>query len=464
MSATDTETRASGRRSSFSMSTQTLYAELVDRCASAAFEKDFPPNGSFVPVTIKGRRYWYFQEGARDASGRQPRKYVGPDTPELQDRIKHHGRQKDDYRERRHIIAQLRRTGFQSPDEQVGRLLQALSEAGIFRMRSCLVGTAAYQVYGPLLGVRLPSRALTTSDLDLAQSRAISLAIAKDERTPALIEVLRLADQSFRPIPHSRDAGATTSYANDEGYRVEVLTENRGPESEHPVRLPAIGTDAQPLRFLDFLIYSEAPAVVLHDAGVLVNVPSPERYALHKLIVAERRRATPKVDKDLMQAEALIDVLATRRASDLRAAWRDVFGAGPHWRKLLTTALGKIDPVIRDRALHVFMEGRGIIEGLDLQFRDAPPRYDFIRDIVVFDGEEGARRIPCCISREALDDHFGTDGFSQEQRVKAFRDNRREIQEMARMVYLNNAVRDDGVVLVTSSDAAGARKAPRRWG
>jgi hypothetical protein len=461
MSRTETEVglRAPSRRPSFSMTTQTLYAELVDRCALAAFEHDFPPNGSFVSVTVKGREYWYFQEGARDASGKQPRKYVGPDTPELRDRIKNHGREKDDYRERRHIIAALRRAGFQSPDDQVGRLIQALSATGVFRMRSCLVGTVAYQIYGPLLGIRLPSRALTTSDLDLAQSRAISLAIAEDDRTPAFIDILRQADQSFRPLPHSQDAGATTSYVNQDGYRVEVLSENRGPDSEKPIPLPAIGTHAQPLRFLDFLIYDEIPAVVLHDAGVPVNIPSPERYALHKLIVAERRRASAKVDKDLLQAEALIDVLVTRRATDLRAAWKEAIGRGPNWLSLLTTALGKINPEVRDRALHVFGEGRGIIEGLDLRFADAPPRYDFTRDMVVFDGEEVGRRIPCCISREALDDHFRTDGFTQQQRVETFRRNRAEIQQLARTVYLHNPARDDGLVVITSADVAALKQA-----
>jgi hypothetical protein len=98
-----------------SLTVQTLYAELVDRCAAAAFKTEFPLRGGFVRVTIKGRGYWYFQAGARDASGRQPRKYVGPDTPENRARVESHGKAKNDYRERRHLVALLRRSGFQSP-------------------------------------------------------------------------------------------------------------------------------------------------------------------------------------------------------------------------------------------------------------------------------------------------------------------------------------------------------------
>jgi hypothetical protein len=62
------------------LAAQTTYAELVDLCALDAFDAAFPPNGSFVAVTVKGRRYWYYQYGAADATGRQPRKYVGPDN------------------------------------------------------------------------------------------------------------------------------------------------------------------------------------------------------------------------------------------------------------------------------------------------------------------------------------------------------------------------------------------------
>ncbi len=53
-----------------------------------------------------------------------------------------------------------------------------------------------------------------------------------------------------------------------------------------PVPMPALGGAAAiPLRFLDYLIHEPIRAVLLHGAGVPVLVPSPERYAIHKLIV-----------------------------------------------------------------------------------------------------------------------------------------------------------------------------------
>ena len=53
---------------------QTTYAELLERCANAAFDDAFAEEGAFTAKTIKGRRYWYFQSGTGDA---RTQRYVG---------------------------------------------------------------------------------------------------------------------------------------------------------------------------------------------------------------------------------------------------------------------------------------------------------------------------------------------------------------------------------------------------
>jgi hypothetical protein len=328
---------------------QTIYAELVDRCAVAAFDADFPPNGSFVRVPVRGRVYWYFQAGARDETGRQPRKYAGPDSPELAARIAQHGKVKSAYNERRQLIAALRRAGLPAPATDAGAILAAMAKAGVFRLRACIVGTVAYQTYGGVLGIRLPEATTQTGDLDIAQFQAISVALAKDETTIPMREILHRADPSFLPLPHARGGGIEAAYLNDAQYRVEVLVPSLGPDDDAPQALPAI-THAQPLRFLDFLIHDAIQAAVLHDGGVLVNVPRPERYALHKLIVSQRRReGAAKVDKDLRQAELLLDVLADRRRADLRDAWEELVGRGAKWRRHACDALDHIDVAVRTK-------------------------------------------------------------------------------------------------------------------
>jgi hypothetical protein len=124
-----------------------------------------------------------------------------------------------------------------------------------------------------------------------------------------------------------------------------VLVSNHGSLLDEPQTLPAIGTMAIPLRFLDFLIYDAIPAAMLHDGGVLVNVPRPERYALHKLIVSRRRReGAAKIDKDVAQAEILLGILAERRKADLRDAWDELRERGPKWRQLVDEALEVVSP------------------------------------------------------------------------------------------------------------------------
>lgn len=54
-----------------------------------------------------------------------------------------------------------------------------------------------------------------------------------------------------------------------------------------------------------------------------LQVPRPERFAIHKLIVADRRKGGPdqlKARKDCAQAELLIAVLAEDRAHELAEA------------------------------------------------------------------------------------------------------------------------------------------------
>ncbi|MCT7377950.1 nucleotidyltransferase domain-containing protein [Chelativorans sp. EGI FJ00035] len=72
---------------------------------------------------------------------------------------------------------------------------------------------------------------------------------------------------------------------------VEFLTPAFGDEKVKP--LPALGVSAQALNYLNFLIADPLRAVALYRSGVLVQVPRPERFAIHKLIVADRRYGGP---------------------------------------------------------------------------------------------------------------------------------------------------------------------------
>jgi hypothetical protein len=227
------------------------------------------------------------------------------------------------------------------------------------------VGTVAYQAYAGLLGAVLPAARMRTADLDVAQHYRLSVAL--EDSTPPLAEVLRGIDPSFRPVPHLADPALSTAYVNDSGYRVDFLTPNRG-KAEYerkPARLRALGgVGAQPLRFLDFLIEDAVPSALLYRSGVLVNVPQPERFALHKLIVAVRRQhGAAKIDKDLAQAGLLIGVLAAKRAPLLRDAWAEARGRGPKWRKALADGAAMLPEEARRALASVVDDARRAAPG-----------------------------------------------------------------------------------------------------
>lgn len=445
------------------ISLQTMYADLVDRAATAALSDAFPGAGTFVSKAMRGKRYWYFQTPV--AAGRA-QQYVGPETPELLERIAHHKQAQDTRRDRQTIVSTLvRSAGFQRPLTEIGEVVNALADAGVFRLRGVLVGTVAYQTYPAMLGVRLPNPLLQTGDVDIAQFQNVSVAV--DDKTPPILEVLKRVDPSFRPIQHQHDPRRTTTYeAAKLGLRVDFLTPNTGPDSDAPETLPAFGTDAQPLRFLDFLIHEPVPAVLLHGIGVYVQVPAPERYAVHKLIVARRRRAgTGKDQKDILQAEGLLEALCQRRPRELAAAWREAFARGETWRDLLGQGLGLIDANTRDTVLKLVDAPRAIIPGLELTFAAPIARYDFDRDIVSFIGEANKSAVRCAISREALDDYARATKFTNEDRLNLFRANREKFEKLAQIKYRDWPVEDAATVLIKTGDLEAlmsAAEKPRR--
>lgn len=430
---------------------QTTYAELLERCAAAAFDDAFSEDGAFVSKSIKERRYWYFQMGRLD--GRTQR-YVGPETPELLERIGHHRVLRNDDRQRRALVSTLVRSfGLPRPVQKIGDIVEQLARAGVFRLRGVLVGTVAYQTYMAMLGVRFSSPLLQTADIDIAQFADVSVAM-KDSTRPVL-DVLKEVDRTFRDIPSATDGRRSTSYRGEDGIRVDFLTPARGKNIDAPLTLPALKTEAQPVPFLDYLIYDPEPAVVLHNSGIYVQVPAPQRYAVHKLIVSRRRpEGSAKRDKDARQAEVLIEALAIKRPFELKSAWKEAYKRGPSWRRALVEGIGQINARVRDSLLKLIDQRRTLVAGLDLTFNNSPPHYDFRRDIVAFAGDAQGERVICAISREALDDHFGADGLGQQGRIDSFKKHRSKIELLARTKYLFWPIDEPGAVLIKSMDVS----------
>lgn len=303
--------------------------------------------GSPTRVQRGGRVYWYDSYRVGDAVKKA---YIGEDSDALRARLERHKALKAEReaqrRARARLVRLLRAEGFQSLDAGTGSLLAAMAGAGVFRLGGTIVGTHAFRLYEGELGLRFGlEQAAQTDDIDIASFERLSLAL-DDQADPPVTQVLR--DFAFDPVP-GLEPGRTWRWRQGRGGTlVEFLTPGFGAE-EGRRPLAALGVEAQALHHLNYLIAEPIRAAVLYRAGILVQIPRPERFAVHKLIVAARRRGQDalKAEKDRRQAAFLIEALADDRPDDLAEALEDARARGPKWRDRIAASLTRMPNTAR---------------------------------------------------------------------------------------------------------------------
>ena len=324
-------------------SVTTLLAELFDQALAfehtAGIEGGLP--GSVVEKEIRGRRYLYWQVRKGD---RTVQRYLGADEPELRAAVDRRlARRRDLAADRAaldRLASMLLAGGVLREEPRAAAVLRLFADLGLFRRGAVLVGTQAYRAYGNLLGVRLPAESLRTQDVDLAL--AFDVALADAAEPPPEVDA-GLAGLGLLPVPGLDPREPSTSFKlRGRDLRVDFLTPARGKAASGPVRLPGLGLAASPLAFLDYLLAGPVPAVVLAANPILVRVPRPGRFALHKLWTAAKRPIveTLKAGKDRRQAAALLEVLAADRPDDLREAW-DALAGRTTARRLIERELSR---------------------------------------------------------------------------------------------------------------------------
>lgn len=315
-----------------SLSAQTAYAQIFDAAQGADLTRSVASlRGSFASKQVKGKAYWYFQW--TEVSGRLRQLYVGPDSERVRALIDRHAEGGPSA-----ALEGLARSALALGNTPVltrhFKVVQRLSDYGFFRAGGVLVGTHAFLTFGNMLGVRWPG-AERTQDVDFAHAgKQLQIALPSNIEidTHAAIESLQMG---LLPIEHS-DGGTGATYLDprDPDFQLDFLTTlHRG--GNEPFRHPQLGIKLQPLKFMEYLLQDVQQAAVLSSAGaVLVNVPHPARYALHKLIIAGERPASriAKSNKDVQQAAALLSVLGEQARWQIDEAWDDLVARGPGWR------------------------------------------------------------------------------------------------------------------------------------
>lgn len=327
------------------LSLQTTYRDLLERQARRPTPEI---EGSISSVVNKNSRYWVARKriGPRVVETR-----IGPDDDEHRGRAEDLRRQNDALQEwnrsTARLVSQLRAAGMPIPTTGTGKLINALARAGLFRAGGVLAGTHAYGLYALELGVYPMDHLAMTEDVDIAATKSVRIMSGGSENLVSSLEGIGL-----RPVAGPGEENPVR-WESDDGIVLDVLTPKRR-GGEMTVRHEGLGIWAQALSYLDFSLENPIDAVALYREGIPVKIPAPERFAVHKLLVASVRSGTyrAKSEKDLAQAEWLITSLVEARPFELAEAIETARDRGPKWRRAIEDSLNR-RPEMRDMISHL---------------------------------------------------------------------------------------------------------------
>ncbi len=202
-------------------------------------------------------------------------------------------------------------------------VLARLQKAGVLK-EVVLIGSWCVPFYKEYFsGVKYPST---------IQTRDVDFLVPQPDRIKVNVNIPALL----------KDLGFVVGRVGSKGYIklqhpdlvVEFLSPEKGRGINKPVPLPQLGVNATALRFLNLLTDNLIKARV-KDFDVLL--PHPANFALHKLIVSQRRLKEDKAIKDKNAAVETLKALFDKGETD---AIRAVFDSLPaKWQKKVFKAL-----------------------------------------------------------------------------------------------------------------------------
>ena len=141
-----------------------------------------------------------------------------------------------------------------------------------------------------------------------------------------------------------KDLGFVTTIKGNKGYikldhpdlLLEFLVPEKGKGTDKPVHLPKLGMNAVALRFLSFL---STNTIKVKVENFYVTLPHPANFALHKLIIFQRRLKQDKAVKDRNIAIEILKALIDKGESSII---KDVFNSIPKkWQARVLKGLNK---------------------------------------------------------------------------------------------------------------------------
>lgn len=139
-----------------------------------------------------------------------------------------------------------------------------------------------------------------------------------------------------------KDLGFVVQFKGNKGYLkldhpeliLEFLVPEKGRGTDKPYPLPNLGMNAVPLRFISFLSQN---TIQIKYQNIPIIMPHPANFALHKLIIFQRRIKKEKAEKD---RKAAVDVLsALIECGESRSIIHAYNSVPEKWRKKIMKGL-----------------------------------------------------------------------------------------------------------------------------
>lgn len=319
-----------------------LYGDLENFARRQETALPGTPGSVLERTNASGFRFYAHQY--YDANGRKVEKYLaGPvGDPAADDRAKALNQRIAELNTAIKNLRLLGREGFKLADAKTFATLASLHNHALFEAGAVLVGSHAYGVLLNQLGARAAQYA--TQDVDIARSAELAFPEAPQK---SFLEIIRESGIAFVEIPGLDKRKPSTSFkeAGSSFFQVDLLVPS-ATDAIKTVRVPELGAHATALPYLKYLLAQSEESVVLAREGCcMLRVPTPERFALHKLFVSQlRKQRGQKSIKDLSQASVLLAILAERHPGALEQAAKAVPAPA---RKHLKTAAGVVRTLLQ---------------------------------------------------------------------------------------------------------------------
>jgi hypothetical protein len=204
-------------------------------------------------------------------------------------------------------------------------VLSSLHKAGV--LSDCvLIGSWCQDFYRHLWGNPFQIPAATTTDADLLIPKKMKFKLTAD--------VAGIMQENGFKLDFFHNGLMKFIH---EDFKFEFLTEAGAKADETVFTFKNLNLTAQELHFMNIpLSYN----FIIPFRDISIRLPEPEAFALHKLIISQRRRNVEKREKDLSAAEGLFAYFATKESH--RARLKHILEEFPKgWRKKVDEALKK---------------------------------------------------------------------------------------------------------------------------